>query len=107
MYLIKAEAMLDGATGTSTLLALVRAVRRAFATDTLSAVTLPVILRERLFEFAAEGKRRQDLIRFGAYTQPWEFKTNPEGQEDKRVLMPIPQGLIDVNPMITANNPGY
>ena len=107
-YLIKAEAMIDGATGTSTPLALLRAVRaRSFATDTLSAVTLPVILRERLFELAAEGKRRQDLIRFGAYTQPWEFKTNPEGQEDKRVLMPIPQGQIDVNPMITSNNPGY
>jgi hypothetical protein len=108
MYLIKAEAMLDGATGTSTPLALVKAVRaRSFATDTLTAVTLPVILRERLFEFAAEGKRRQDLIRFGAYTQAWEFKTNPEGQETKRVLMPIPQGQIDVNPLITQNNPGY
>jgi hypothetical protein len=108
MYLIKAEAILDGATSAQTPLALVRAVRAPdFTTDTLSAVSLPVILRERLFEFAAEGKRRQDLIRFGAYTQPWEFKTNPEGQEDKRVLMPIPQGQIDVNPMITANNPGY
>ena len=109
MYLIKAEAILDGATSAQTPLALVRAVRaRAFpGGDTLSAVSLPVILRERLFEFAAEGKRRQDLIRFGAYTQPWEFKTNPEGQEDKRVLMPIPQGQIDVNPLITANNPGY
>ncbi len=107
MYLIKAEAMLNGATGSSTPLALVQAVRaRAFATDTLSAVTLPVILRERLFEFAAEGKRRQDLIRFGAFTQPWEFKTNPEGQEPKRVLMPIPQGQIDVNPLLTQNT-GY
>jgi len=108
MYLIKAEAELDGATGSSTPLALVKAVRaRSFATDTLTAVTLPVILRERLFEFAAEGKRRQDLIRFGAYTLPWEFKTNPEGQDPKRVLMPIPQGQIDVNPLITQNNPGY
>ena len=107
MYLIKAEAKLDGAAGTSTPLALLRAVRaRAFATDTLSAVTLAVILRERLFEFASEGKRRQDLIRFGGYTQSWEFKTNPEGQEAKRVLMPIPQGQIDANPMLTQN-PGY
>ena len=107
MYLIKAEAMLAGATGSSTPLALVRAVRaRAFATDTLSAVTPPVILRERLFEFSSEGKRRQDLIRFGAYTQPWEFKTGPEGQEPRRVLMPIPQGQIDANPMLTQNT-GY
>jgi len=107
MYLIKAEAKLDGAAGSSTPLALLRAVRaRAFATDTLSAVTLPVILRERLFEFASEGKRRQDLIRFGVYTQPWEFKTGPEGQEPKRVLMPIPQGQIDANPLLNQNT-GY
>jgi len=107
MYLIKAEAKLDGAAGSSNPLALLRAVRaRAFATDTLSAVTLPVILRERLFEFASEGKRRQDLIRFGVYTQPWEFKTGPEGQEPKRVLMPIPQGQIDANPLLNQNT-GY
>src|SRR6266511_4243791 len=79
---------------------------RAFASDTLSAVTLPVILRERLFEFTGEAKRRQDLIRFGAYTQPWEWKTGPEGQEPRRVLMPIPQGQIDANPLLTQNN-GY
>lgn len=111
MYLIAAEAKLanPAITITSTPLALVKAVRaRAFpGGDTLSAITLPQLLTERLFEFAAEGKRRQDLIRFGAYTQPWEFKTNPEGQDPKRVLMPIPQGQIDVNPLITANNPGY
>ncbi len=107
MYLIKAEAELDGATGTSTPLALVKAVRaRAFTTDTLSTVTLPVILRERLYEFTGEGKRRQDLIRFGAYTQSWEWKTNPEGQDPKRVLMPIPQGQIDANPLL-KQNPGY
>jgi len=107
MYLIKAEAILDGASGSSTPLNLVKAVRaRAFTSDTLSAVTLPVILRERLFEFAGEGKRRQDLVRFGAYTQPWEWKTNPEGQDPKRVLMPIPQGQIDANPLL-QQNPGY
>ncbi|PYP55131.1 MAG: hypothetical protein DMD40_14475 [Gemmatimonadetes bacterium] len=107
MVLIKAEAELDGATGSDGPLALVQKVRkRAFTTDTLSAVSLPVILRERLFEFTGEGKRRQDLIRFGAYTQPWEWKTNPEGQEARRVLMPIPQGQIDANPLLTQN-PGY
>src|SRR6266508_4669919 len=107
MYLIKAEAILDGATGSPTPLTLVQAVRaRAFASDTLSAVTLPVILRERLFEFTGEAKRRQDLIRFGAYTQPWEWKTGPEGQEPRRVLMPIPQGQIDANPQLVQNN-GY
>ena len=105
MLLIKAEAILNGATGTGTPLALVRQVRaRAFATDTLSAVTLPVILRERLFEFAAEGKRRQDLVRFGQFTAPYEFKTTQTA--DYLVLMPIPQGQIDANPLLTQNS-GY
>ena len=107
MYFIKAEAELNGATGSSNPLALIKSVRaRAFASDPLAAITLPEVLRERLFEFTGEGKRRQDLIRFGQYTQPWEWKTNPEGQETRRVLMPIPQGQIDANPLI-QQNPGY
>jgi len=104
MYLIKAEAELNGATGTSTPLALVRAVRaRAFAVDTVTAVDLSVILRERLFEFAGEGKRRQDLIRFGQYTAPWQFKA---ARPAHYVLMPIPDGQIGANPEL-SQNPGY
>ena len=105
MYFIKAEAELNGATGSSTPLALVRAVRaRAFAVDTLSAITLPGILQQRLFEFTGEGKRRQDLIRFGAYSSGvWAFKP---ARPDHYVLMPIPQGQIDANPNLTQN-PGY
>ncbi len=106
MYLIKAEAELAGGTGSSNPVALLRLVRaRAFpGGDTLSAVTADVILRERLFELNSEGKRRQDLIRFGKYTQSWEFKPGPT--EDFRVLMPIPQTQIDANALI-SQNPGY
>ncbi len=105
IYLIKAEAELAGGTGSSTPLALLRLVRaRAFTVDTLSAVTTDVILRERLFELNSEGKRRQDLIRHGKYTQAWEFKAGPT--PDNRVLMPIPQTQIDANALITQN-PGY
>jgi hypothetical protein len=105
MYFIKAEAMLNGATGTSTPLALIQAVRaRAFATDTMTAITLPRILQERLFEFTGEGKRRQDLIRFGGYSSGvWAFKA---ARPDHYVLMPIPQGQIDANPQL-SQNPGY
>ena len=108
MYLIKAEAELNGATGTSTPLALVRQVRaRNFGTDTLSSVTLPVILRERLFEFIGEGKRRQDLVRFGQYTAPFEFKeASKYPVPDYKVLMPVPQSQMDANPLMTQNN-GY
>jgi len=104
MYLIKAEAELDGATGTPTPLALVQAVRaRSFTADTLSAVSLPVILRERLFELTFETKRRQDLIRFGQYTAPWQYKS---AGTDRLTLMPIPQSQIDVNPKLVQNQ-GY
>lgn len=111
IYLIKAEAELAGATGSSTPLALLRLVRaRAFpGGDTLSAVTPAVILRERLFELNSEGKRRQDLIRHGAYTACWEFKDATTGscpRPASLVLMPIPQTQIDANPLITQN-PGY
>jgi len=107
MYFIKAEAELNGATGTSTPLALIRSVRaRAFATDTLSAVTLPDVLRERMLEFIGEGKRRQDLVRFGKYTAPFEFKTTQT--QDFLVLMPIPQSQIDANPLLVGHqNSGY
>jgi hypothetical protein len=102
MYFIKAEAELNGATGTSTPLALVQAVRaRDFAADPLAAITLPELLRERLFEFIGEGKRRQDMIRFGKYTSLFEFK--PTAAEDFKVLMPIPQSQIDANPLLTQN----
>src|SRR3954467_6100774 len=105
MLLIKAEAELNGATGTSTPLALVKQVRaRAFTVDTLTTVTVPVILRERLFELIGEGKRRQDLVRFGLYTAPFEFKGT--ATEDFKVLMPIPQSQMDANPLMTQN-PGY
>src|SRR2546421_6733042 len=97
MYLIKAEAELAGATGSSTPLALLRLVRaRAFTgADTLSAVTTDVILRERLFELNSEGKRRHDLIRHGKFMLAWDFKAGPT--PDNRVLMPIPQTQIDAN----------
>ena len=107
MYFIKAEAELNGATGTPTPLALVKAVRaRAFATDTLSTLALADLLRERTFEFAGEGKRRQDLIRFGKYTAAFEFK--PSVTDAHLILMPIPQGQIDANPLLQGHqNSGY
>src|SRR2546428_6493074 len=70
MYLIKAEAEVEGAAGSPAPLGLLKAVRaRSFpGGDTLSAVSRDVILRERLFELTFEAKRRQDMIRFGLYT---------------------------------------
>jgi hypothetical protein len=107
IYLIKAEAELAGATGTPTPLTLVNTLRaRVFnPPKPWAAVDRDTVLAERLFELTGEGKRRQDLIRYGKYTDCWQFKTPcPSGA--RTVLMPIPQGQLDANPLLTQN-PGY
>jgi starch-binding outer membrane protein, SusD/RagB family len=104
IYLIKAEASLEnGDAGTA--LTLVNNIRaRAFEPDQpLAAVDRDAILRERLFELAGEGKRRQDLIRHGKFTVAWSFKQAGGGN---LVLFPIPQPQLDANPML-QQNPGY
>ncbi len=101
IYLIKAEASLE-AGNAGEALTLINALRaRAFEPDQpLTTVDRDAVLRERLFELVGEAKRRQDLIRFGRYTQPWSFK---QAGTDRVVLMPIPQQQIDANPMLTQN----
>ena len=61
------------------------------------------ILNERLFELTAEAKRRQDLIRHDKFLLPWSHK---ELREPHRVLMPIPQGQLNANPLL-VQNAGY
>src|SRR5216684_3132335 len=110
IYLIKAEA--ENELG-NTVLALqllntLRARRDTVAVPLL-AVSRPVILNERLFELLGEGKRRQDLIRFGGYTNRADDPSLAGGKlpaADYHVLMPIPQTQIDANPKLTQN-PGY
>ena len=92
----------------------------------LAAVDRSVILNERLFELLGEGKRRQDLIRFGGYTARTDSASalrngkgciaGPTPQSpctgwthstaDYRVLFPIPQSQIDANAQL-KQNPGY
>ncbi|HUG41627.1 MAG TPA: RagB/SusD family nutrient uptake outer membrane protein [Longimicrobiales bacterium] len=109
IYLIKAEAMneLAQTPGAIALLNLVR--ERAFDPDRPIPTTLSQaeardrIQRERLFELTAEGKRRQDLIRWDRFTDPW---THKDQREPYRILMPIPQTQRDANPLL-KQNPGY
>ena len=104
MYLIKAEASLalGNAGDALTNINFVRA--RAFnPPKPLAAVTTDDIMRERLFEFAGEAKRRQDMIRFGHFTDVRQFKG---AREAYRVLFPIPATQIQTNSKLTQN-PGY
>lgn len=106
MYLIKAEA-LQGLGRTEDAVNEINRVReRDFDPDepiTSGGDFDAKILQERLFELMWEATRRQDLIRFGKFSDTWEFKTNTD---PFRILGPIPQVQIDANPNLTQN-PGY
>ncbi len=68
------------------------------------------LLNERLFEMTGEGKRRQDMIRFGVsgitpnpFIASRQFKPQTPGYKE---LFPIPTPQIQSNPQLTQN-PGY
>jgi starch-binding outer membrane protein, SusD/RagB family len=61
-------------------------------------------LDELGWEFAIEGHRRQQLIRFGVFTTKTWFNHTPNG--DYRSIFPIPQAQLDSNHKLTQN-PGY
>ncbi len=65
------------------------------------------ILKERSLELFWEGWRRQDLIRHDAFcSQTWSQKESPTDDCQKRLLFPIPQDVLNVNPNL-VQNPGY
>lgn len=66
---------------------------------------LRIVLQERGYELFWEGLRRQDLIRHNQFCNSRLFKEMDDNCE-KRMLFPIPQQIINENPLITQN-PGY
>ena len=108
MYLIKAEALNElGQAGAAAQVNLVRARQftpaQPLAAGLSQSELRTAIFNERLFEFTAEAKRRQDLIRAGTFTAARRFKTAGSGN---KVLFPIPATQISSNPLLTQN-PGY
>lgn len=112
--LMTAEAHLksDDKAGTGASLTLVnnlRGVRKAAPLGSLSLVNTGnlydanTLLAERQKELYWESWRRQDLIRFGVYLQPWALKTS---DNEKYLLFPIPATQIIANPNL-KQNPGY
>lgn len=71
------------------------------------------ILEERAKEFAAEGFRRNDLIRWGIYIQVMnaigylDENKNIKEREEKHLLFPLPLDEVNANPFIETNNPGW
>ena len=69
--------------------------------------TLDNILEERLLELVWEGWRRQDLIRFGKFTEAYDLRTPLQSESSGyTTVFPIPQKCIDLNKELEQNK-GY
>ncbi len=61
------------------------------------------LLAERGRELYWESVRRTDLIRFGVYLKPWQYKPTDDA---KNLLFPVPNQALAANPNL-KQNPGY
>lgn len=94
ILLMKAESMIRrGVNGDE----YVNMIRSRAGVDPLTGVDLPMLLEERGREMFWEGKRRQDLIRFGEFNKSWWEKSASSAD---RNIFPIPQWAIDANPFL-------
>ena len=113
VVLMVAEAMMRRATpdngGALTMVNNLRAARKAAALPSLTLVNTNslydpnALLTERGRELYWETLRRTDLIRFGMFLKPWQYKTSTD---PKYLLFPIPSQALAANPNLTQN-PGY
>lgn len=104
-WLMKAEALhRSGNTGEAlTLINQLRDIREA---SPLTALTDQDIIDERGRELYIEFWRRQDLIRFGDFLEPWLYKDPAAVGNEDRLLFPIPITAVSTNPNL-EQNPGY
>ncbi len=102
VLLMKAEAQLRTGNAAGALL-LVNQLRASRGASAMASVDLNKLIDERGRELYWEGWRRQDLIRFGKFLQPWQEKPT---DDPKNLLFPIPNDQLAVNPNLTQN-PGY
>ena len=97
VVMMKAEALMrQGRTGEAVQMTDFQYIRsRANMPIYHGALTLDELLNDRGREFAWEGHRRQDLIRFSKWDAAWFAKPVTTG---KQHIFPIPQTAIDTNP---------
>lgn len=103
VLLMKSEAKVRNGENGDVELNLVRSrVNAPFRTATLES-----LLSERQLEFAWEGWRRQDLVRFRQYTRAYTSRPRLPGEESGyTTVFPIPEKIRLMNPNLTQN-PGY
>jgi len=102
VLLMKAEALLRTGKATEGL-AIVNSIRTVRGASPSASLDEQSLLDERGRELYWEGFRRQDLIRFGKYLQPWQEKA---ADDPKNLLFPIPSSQLAVNANL-VQNPGY
>lgn len=112
MLLTRAEALNELNGPTTEVLALINQVRTRAGIANLTSTDTPTkdgfrtaIFRERGWEFVAEGKRREDLIRQGTFISLAQARGITNAKPE-RTLFPIPQIEIDAN-KLCIQNPGY
>jgi hypothetical protein len=112
VLLMKAEAILRGGTGTnvgpygSSALSIVNAIRTdpSRGISALTSLNVNDLYDERGRELWWENWRRQDMIRFSKFLEPFQEKAY---QSDSHYLIfPIPNQQLSVNPYL-IQNPGY
>lgn len=101
--LMKAELLWRLNPGDAEALSLVNDIRARADQPPFAALDADNLLAERGREVAFETYRRQDLIRFGKYNDPWWEKN---ASDPTKNIFPIPRGQIDANKNLTQN-PGY
>ncbi len=102
-YLMKAEAMMRNGGDATAMVNTLREVRNA---DPVASVTEAVLLDERGRELYYEYVRRMDMVRFGQYGRPWEFKDPSTVGDATKELYPIPSNAILSNSNLVQND-GY
>jgi starch-binding outer membrane protein, SusD/RagB family len=113
IVLMVAEALMRQATpDNATALTMVNALRTARGAAPLTTMPLAdptnvdafgTLLGERGRELYWESERRTDLIRFGVYLTPWQYKPT---DDPKYLVFPVPNQALAVNPNL-KQNPGY
>ncbi|MGD9557104.1 MAG: RagB/SusD family nutrient uptake outer membrane protein [Mangrovibacterium sp.] len=107
IYLIRAEAKFrsNDVAGALADINFIRSKRSApgKTLPALTSLSEADILKERGFELYWEGLRRQDLIRFGKFTEAYQEKPVTDASKQ---LFPLPTSATDVNENL-KQNPGY
>ncbi len=102
-HLMKAEAMMRSGGDATAMVNELRVLRGA---TPLASVSESDLLDERGRELYVEFTRRMDLIRFGQFTNEWEFKVPGAVGDVTKNVFPIPSNALLSNPNLVQND-GY